>query len=227
MKVTKCGNFYLGRLEDISLSEKEKQKLIKFGNEEAEEEILDMIAEAEQIADPKALFTVTGTEKEEQLAKVNGVLIRSEFASEKLSDKKRCFPYIVSCSSELDAWSMGYKGDPLSEYWADEIKQVYLQKMMTEFFGYVKEKYRTGGHFTVLNPGFLADWPVAGQKELFDILGGTGSVKENAGVYYTDSYLMIPNKTVSGIGFESEVFFENCQYCPIEGCPNRRSKRVE
>jgi hypothetical protein len=37
---------------------------------------------------------------------------------------------------------------------------------------------------------------------------------------------MLPSKSSSGIAFESEVFYENCQFCPLENCPNRRAKRV-
>jgi hypothetical protein len=37
---------------------------------------------------------------------------------------------------------------------------------------------------------------------------------------------MFPTKTISGVAFESEAFYENCQYCPLEKCPNRRAKRL-
>lgn len=229
MKITNHGEYFIGSLEETekALTDAEKQKLLALGNEDTEEEILDMIAEAEAIAAPKAMFAVDGVQKTACCVSVNGVEIASDFVTEKLGDKLRCFPYIVTCGTELNEWAEGYAGDPLSEYWADEIKQMYLQKLMKQFFPYLKSEYHTGGHLTALNPGSLADWPVAGQRELFAVLGGTGLVKEQIGVVYTDSFLMIPNKTVSGIAFESEVFFENCQLCPIEGCPNRRAIPME
>ena len=229
MKITDYGEYFIGSLEDAerALTDGEKQKLLALGNEETEEEIFDMIAEAETLAAPKALFAVDGVQKTERYVSINGVEVGSDFVAEKLGDRLRCFPYIVTCGAELNAWADGYAGDPLSEYWADEIKQLYLQKLMKQFFPYLKEQYHTGGHLTALNPGSLADWPVAGQRELFAILGGADAVKEKIGVVYTDSFLMIPNKTVSGIAFESEVFFENCQLCPIEGCPNRRAIPME
>ena len=53
-----------------------------------------------------------------------------------------------------------------------------------------------------------------------DLLHG----QENAiGVCLTDSMLMVPNKSVSGIRFPTEAAFESCQLCPRQGCPGRRA----
>jgi predicted transcriptional regulator len=42
-------------------------------------------------------------------------------------------------------------------------------------------------------------------------------------VRLTESFLMLPTKTVSGIFFPTEATFESCQLCPREECPNRRA----
>ena len=65
------------------------------------------------------------------------------------------------------------------------------------------------------------------QKELFEILGGPEFVRDAIGVTYSDSWLMTPTKSMSGILFESETVYENCQHCPLERCPNRRAKRID
>ena len=226
MKITNVGKFMVGRIEDTAFTDKEKEQVLRFGNEETEEEILDMIAEAEEIADPKVLFGVCGIEDGEPI-KVGDVAIDSALVKEKLSPLNRCFPYIASCSKELNEWAKQYDGDPIAEYWADEIKQIYLQKIMKEIKPYLTEHYHIVGHAPALNPGSIAAWPISGQEPLFAVLGGREFVKEQVGVLYTDSFLMVPNKSVSGIVFESEVFYENCQHCPIDGCPNRRAKRSE
>ncbi len=227
MKITEYQGFWVGRLEDVTLTEVEKQHLLKLGNEDTEEEILEMIEEAGKIADPKVLFAVSSIERAKDGVLVGGVSIDSPLVIAKLQDKNRCFPYIASCSSELDAFALAYKGDPLCEFWADAIKQEYLSKIMREYFTYIKKEYRIDKHFPALNPGSLADWPISGQKEQFEILGGRESVAAAIGVTYNESYLMYPNKSGSGIAFESEVLYENCQYCPLQDCPNRRAKRIE
>ena len=43
------------------------------------------------------------------------------------------------------------------------------------------------------------------------------------GVRLTDSFLMVPNKSVSGIFFPAEVTFTSCQLCQRGVCPGRRA----
>lgn len=66
----------------------------------------------------------------------------------------------------------------------------------------------------------LADWPLPEQRPVFSILG---DVTEAIGVRLTDSFLMIPHKSVSGIQFSTVETFESCQLCGREVCPARRA----
>ena len=65
----------------------------------------------------------------------------------------------------------------------------------------------------------LPQWPIEGQRELFRILGDT---EGTVGVRLTDSCLMLPSKSVSGILFQDHTGHVNCALCPRENCPNRR-----
>ena len=56
------------------------------------------------------------------------------------------------------------------------------------------------------------------QVELFSLLGDAPA---DIGVTLTDSYLMVPNKTISGIRFPTSVDFRSCQVCHREDCPSR------
>jgi len=58
------------------------------------------------------------------------------------------------------------------------------------------------------------------QRELFTLLGDT---RGPVGVELTETCLMVPVKSVSGIFFPSETHYENCQLCPRETCPGRRA----
>ena len=225
MVITKKGSFLEAALEGDVLTGKDREALLKFANEDEdlEEELKCLMDEADKIARPTALFAVCPVEEN---ATVNGVRIPSDLAVEKLTGRSRCFPYIATCGRELEVWSEQYKGDYLAEFWADEIKKKFLFHVTQATLKHIREAYHTAGHLAAINPGSLEKWPVSGQRELFAILGGREYVKETIGVVYTDSFLMLPSKTVSGIAFESEVFYENCQHCPLERCPNRRAKRV-
>jgi hypothetical protein len=73
---------------------------------------------------------------------------------------------------------------------------------------------------STMNPGSLADWPLAQQRVLFALLGNTEAA---IGVSLTPSLLMTPTKSVSGIAFPTEGSFASCQLCPRKACPNRRA----
>jgi hypothetical protein len=64
-------------------------------------------------------------------------------------------------------------------------------------------------------------WPIAQQRPLFSLFGDAEAL---IGVRLTDSFLMVPNKTVSGLFFPTEVPFESCQLCTRPDCPRRRAR---
>lgn len=227
MIIRQSGAFFTGHLEDRSVPENDRAKLMSLANEEFADELADMLDEALPIADPVVLFGVCPVTVQAGQVSVNGVSIPSDLAFEKLMDKNRCFPYICTCGTALEEWSKQYAGDLLAEYWADEIKKYFLMRIRSELIPWLKENYKTGTHLPSLNPGSIAAWPISGQAELFAILGGREFVEAQTGVIYTQSFLMLPSKSVSGIAFESETFYENCQYCPIDNCPGRRAKRIQ
>lgn len=222
MIIENVGQYLVGRLTEARLSEKDRQALLALSNEETREEFMDLMEEAEAVAEPLVLYGVCPVED----GGVGGVETGSEMVVSRLGDKARAFPYIVTCGPRLEEWSKQYASDFLLEYWADEIKKRFLGIAAAEFRTHIRECYRTAGHLAALNPGSLPGWPISGQEALFNMLGGREAVREAIGVTYSDSYLMFPTKTISGIAFESEAFYENCQYCPLERCPNRRAKQL-
>ncbi len=76
------------------------------------------------------------------------------------------------------------------------------------------------GRVASLSPGSLEDWPITEQTKLFAIFGDTERI---IGVRLTDSMLMLPRKSVSGIMFPSEEGFHACQLCDRERCPGRKA----
>lgn len=224
MKIRQEGAFLVGTLEGAKLSEKDRQALLAMGNEDLEDEIMEMMDEADAVAAPCVLFGVCAVSED---ACVNGVDTHSELVREKLAGRGRCFPYIVTCGTALENWSKKYASDFLMGFWADEIKKKFLICGFTAYKEYLKERYHLAGHLAALNPGSLAGWPISGQAELFAMLGGRGFVEQTVGVTYSDTFLMFPSKSMSGISFESEVFYENCQHCPLTDCPGRRAPQIK
>ena len=54
-------------------------------------------------------------------------------------------------------------------------------------------------------------------------IGQAGQYDDAIGVRLTETMLMVPNKSVSGFQFPTDVAFESCELCPREGCPGRRA----
>ena len=68
--------------------------------------------------------------------------------------------------------------------------------------------------------GDVSVWPIEQQQALFSLLG---DVESEIGVRLTESFLMMPNKTLSGILFPTETDFGACQVCRRENCPSRKA----
>lgn len=132
---------------------------------------------------------------------------------------QRVFLYIATCGVELEEWSKSFD-DILVRYWADAIMSAALSAARLALKADLVERYQPGV-LSSMNPGSLEDWPITEQVPLFALLG---DVQEFTGVRLTESMLMLPTKTVSGLFFASQESFASCQLCPRPGCPNRRAE---
>jgi hypothetical protein len=143
--------------------------------------------------------------------------MRSRLMPRNLAKVHRAFPYVVTCGTELDA--LGQTLDDIVQgWWLDTIKEMvlaqanrHLDRHLTQVVGL--------GHFSVMNPGSLPDWPVGEQHKLFSLIG---NVEALIGVRLTESSLMLPTKTVSGLAFQSDEDFQECRLCSRAVCPGRR-----
>ena len=184
------------------------------------EEIKRMREEVLAIARPKALYGVVQIEKRDKNGiTADGVRFSSPLVSQNLENTARMIPFVVTCGAEAEKWSQAYRNDPLTGFWADTIKLLLLgearQQLQQEM-----AKYFPSGKFSAMSPGSLPAWPLPQQRPLFDLLGG---VTQDIGVELTDSFLLLPSKSGSGFFFSAESHYENCKYCPLLDCPNRRA----
>jgi hypothetical protein len=176
-----------------------------------------------RIARPKALYKVCYIEdRSEEAVELEGVRFSSSVLSRNLSDVERVFAYIATCGVELDGADIP-QGDVLAQYALDGLKEMALRAAIEHLKGHLAAEYGLqAGKLSTMNPGSgnRDVWPISQQKPLFRLLG---DVEGSIGVRLTDSYLMTPNKTVSGVLFPTEVPFVSCQLCTREDCPRRRA----
>ncbi|MDW8070933.1 MAG: vitamin B12 dependent-methionine synthase activation domain-containing protein [Anaerolineae bacterium] len=189
-------------------------------NQDALQELEQLVAQAQAIGRPKAFYALARVEAYlEQGVVVNGIELRSRVLRVNLEHVHRVFPFVATCGNELEDWSQSVSNRLLHRFWADQIKESALRSAITYMRDHLVSHYQPG-QIAQMNPGSLADWPLGQQKPLFRILG---TAPQRIGVRLTERMLMIPTKSVSGIIFPTETTFENCQLCPLEPCPSRRA----
>jgi hypothetical protein len=183
------------------------------------EQVLSLLEEACQVGRPRALYTIAGIDQHlEDGVVLNGIRMNSKVMAVNLSAVHRVFPYLASSGRELFDWTQS-KDNILEQYYAEEISQLALRTAERHLLSQLKDTYQLG-RTSSLNPGSLKDWPITEQSSLFQLLGDP---MESIGIELTESMLMLPNQSISGIRYSSDTDFTNCELCPREKCSHRRA----
>lgn len=191
---------------------------IKPGNSQIKE-LRQLAEEASIIGNPKAMYIIASVERiDGDNVSINEQSFQSRILCSNLDGVHRAFPYIATCGLELHNWKSAIQ-DPFTGFLADTITSLALRKAIETLFDQLSNRYGLRKTAT-MNPGSLEDWPLQAQTPLFSLLGDP---KRAIGVELTESLLMLPRQSVSGILFETETDFVNCQLCPRDECPNRRA----
>ncbi|MBN1459412.1 MAG: vitamin B12 dependent methionine synthase [Armatimonadetes bacterium] len=177
----------------------------------------ELVDRVRAVVNPKGLYEACYVEhSSDDTVRIGDIVFSSRVLRVNLEDAHRVFPFVVTCGRELDEIE-DVRGDPLRAYWLEELKVMALRAASARVREEIETRYHPG-ELSSMSPGSLKDWPITQQKQLFALLG---NVEEMIGVGLTDSFLMLPMKSVSGIYFPTERSFESCQLCPREGCPGR------
>lgn len=193
----------------------EKKLHIRTGSQD-ERDLMAMAKEAEALGKPRIVYGVGYIEdRSQENVRVEGIQFHSRVLSVNLEKAERIFPFVGTCGMELQEWSDGID-DMLWGFWAEGIKEEGLMTALDAFQQHLHDRYRPG-HLSTMSPGSLENWPINQQTPLFSLLGNPQEVR------LTDSMLMVPTKSVSGITFPTDASFESCQLCPRQNCPGRRA----
>jgi hypothetical protein len=183
------------------------------------EQLDRLIQEAKDIAHPRAIYRMAYiTSRGDTHVVAEGLRFESRVMAVNLDKQHRFFGFIVTSGRELDDWGNG-KTDLLERYWVGSINEAivvsarsFLEKHIKKNFGLAKAAR--------MSPGSLPDWPLQEQQVLFELLGDT---RMSIGVTLSESMLMTPIKSVSGIFFDNDEGFASCRLCPREICPGRKA----
>ena len=193
---------------------------VKAGTDDARDftALLDL---ARTTARPKAMYRECVIEaKGDQTVTLAGITFTSRVLRRNLDKGGRVFPFIATCGHEMDQLPLP-DGDFLKGFWWDTIKSTLLGFAVEHLGRHLAGTFALGKTATMSpGEGDVTVWPIEQQRELFSLLG---DVKKQIGVVLTDSMLMIPNKTRSGIVFPTEADFHTCQLCRRQDCPARHT----
>jgi hypothetical protein len=184
-----------------------------------ERELMSLAAGAAQLARPRAYYRLASIyEREDSAVTISKVQFHSRVLSVNLAKAETGYAFVATCGVELQSWGEGFD-DVLLGYWTEAIKEEALRCALEAIYEHIRSTFAPG-HISTMSPGSLEDWPIQQQEPLFRLLGDPES---KIGVRLTESLLMVPTKSVSGIIFPTDASFESCLLCSREGCQGRRA----
>lgn len=186
------------------------------GNPRLEPELAELLAQAQAVARPKAVYRSAPCRiLDEDRVGVGGVIFTSRRLCRALAGVRVAHAFLATCGLELDAWSQGQTGH-LHRFWAQSI----LDQALDGAVDAVTEHIFRDGQDPVcrLEPGVPDDWPVTQQVEMFHLLG---EATADLGVRLGAACQMTPLKSVTGLAFSAPHAVHQCTSCPQGRCPNR------
>jgi len=209
-------------IEDIALEldPAAAVKRLRLGRtRDPEARVRPFIARVLELAEPRALYAVHPMGgRGDEWVEVGGTRLRSGVLARHTRGAAQAFPYVVTLGPRVDE-AVSAATDLLEQYCLHEVANLALARARDAV------RARVGATFGLpklysLAPGSLPDWPITEQRALFSFLG---DVEGLLGVRLTESFLMIPRKSLSGLIFPSDRPFVSCRLCDSHDCPGRQA----
>jgi hypothetical protein len=184
--------------------------------------VAELIQLAQSLIHPRSFYHAAFVDRiGEGTVEIMGITFNSRLLCQKLKGINRVFPYVLTIGPDLEQ-AASSQSDLLKQYYLEELANIALEQAA----GWLSEQLaaRFGvGPLSNMSPGSLEDWPITEQTKLFALFGGIGCT---AGVRLTDSLLMVPRKSISGVFFPAEESFVACQLCDREHCQGRKAPHI-
>jgi len=207
----------------INLDMQEIKEALHMERSEDSGHIQALIKEVQSLIRAKAVYRDCYLEsKPEDAIIIDGIHFTSQILRRHMDNVGRVFPFVVTIGNKLEEYTKACE-DFLKQYYLDAIGNIALISARKYLEDHLRSKYALGC-ISYMSPGSLEDWDLKGQRPLFSILG---DVQASIGVCLTETLLMIPTKSVSGIFFPTEIPFYSCQLCPRENCQGRKARYSE
>ena len=166
------------------------------------------------------LLNITKSAGSKKITHINGIQFHTQqIVTSQLKNADQAILFLCSIGPGMELWSKQFAGedDPTMSYFVDTVASVIVEAAVDVLHDHLSQYMKSQG-LNVTNrysPGYC-DWSVEEQKKLFSFLP-----KGFCGVSLTDSALMIPIKSISGIiGVGKNVEYKQylCDTCGKKDC---------
>lgn len=184
-------------------------------------DLADLVALAGERGHPKAVYRsgfIAGRNGDS--VEIEGIRFNSRTLAHNLKDVERVFAFVATCGAELDE-CFTVHDDMVQSFWWELIKGQVRAAAEKHLLNHLHRTFRLEKTATMRpGSGDVHIWPIEQQHALFALLG---DVRGAIGVTLTESSLMLPNKSTSGLLFPTEKSFRGCEVCHRPKCPSRQA----
>lgn len=133
--------------------------------------------------------------------------------------------FVATAGDDFQAYqrNLAIRGDVLQCFIADIIGTCLVEAVGAQMERLLEKCITPLKHTNRFSPGYCG-WKLTEQKKLFALLGGNP-----CGIHLSDSCLMMPEKSISGIvgiGHKVNERIYGCRYCELDTCYKRKKKKV-
>ncbi|HCX64156.1 MAG TPA: hypothetical protein DHN33_02960 [Eubacteriaceae bacterium] len=151
-----------------------------------------------EYAKPKGMyFKAPIVAQEEDGVTIENKRLFSRHLAESTKDNRYLYPYVITCGMELEEYYQ--KADDLMEQFMIDGMSALVLEMTTDYIADQIKKEEQIENLAYHIPGALNDWDMEEQIKIFDLFE---DVEKEIGVTLSESYIMRPSKSVSGVYYE-------------------------
>jgi len=143
--------------------------------------------------------------------------------SQALKEASKVILFVLTIGEAIEnkVASLSKENNQTTALFLDTVGSIAAEGLADLFQERIKKRFQEKGMAISMrfSPGYC-DWPVEGQKLIFSSLNPI-----QIGVTLTESMMMIPRKSISGligIGKTKKKFPSPCTLCDLPSCPTRR-----
>jgi hypothetical protein len=214
-------------LEGINISFDEEEITKRFGLDRLGKRLVSLspyIDETKNLIQPRAVYSllrIASIDKDDLMLE-NGHILKSRLLAEKLQKAPEIALYLATVGHRLEekvtelsskdmlhSLLLDYLGTYAVAFLRSYIQRVIEERMKVEV-----------SHF---GPGETTTWDTAQQAVIFDILMSSDMVKSKIKMEITQSALLVPKKSSSGLFGQTEGVYIQCNFCRLK-CAYRRAK---